>query len=333
MREWYIRKDANIQFDIATIGEGIAFDELVSRGCKVYTFEPIRKTGVVKYIKQSYQIIRSGDYDIVHSHVGMLSCFIFFAAILAKKKRRILHAHGTKYNSDKGGILNKTAVFFLKKSSVILATDYLACSTSAAEYLFGKRKTRKKARIIHNGIDFTRFKPLHSDSKRNIIGYVARIEESKNHIFLLKVLAKLLNKGVDVELLLIGGGDSSCIRRVASDLHIDEYVTILPPQSKIEEFYQKMSVFAFPSLNEGLGIVAIEAQACGLPTIISPGVPDDALASSLAKKVELDEDLWAMSIEEMLKNQVQIDVHHELAGRGFDIVASTKELMNIYLEE
>ena len=74
--------------------------------------------------------------------------------------------------------------------SRMLATDYLACSKAAAEYFFGKRRA-KKAVIIPNAVDLSRFHYVAGESHGKRIGYVARFEEVKNHIFLLEVAEKL----------------------------------------------------------------------------------------------------------------------------------------------
>ena len=308
MREWYKRKDKEIVFDIATIGKGMAYDELVSQGCTVYSFEPISSVGIVRYVRNAYRIIVEGEYDIVHSHVGMVSCFIFIAALLAKRRIRILHAHGIKYNRDDGRII------------------------SAAIYLFGKRIAREKAIIINNGIDLQRFKYKEKKpGKPQVIGYISRFEESKNHIFLLKVLSLLLEHGKMVELLLVGDGDTKRIKDTAEKMHVDPFVRILPAQKSVEECYYAMDLFAFPSLYEGLGIVAIEAQACGVPTIVSPGVPDEVLISTLARKIELDVDRWVIEIEHMLEHPESKDVHEEIVRSGFDIDECTNKLMSVYL--
>ena len=332
MREWYKRKDKEIVFDIATIGKGMAYDELVSQGCTVYSFEPISSVGIVRYVRNAYRIIVEGEYDIVHSHVGMVSCFIFIAALLAKRRIRILHAHGIKYNRDDGRIISTILSTALKSLSVLLATHYLACSNSAAIYLFGKRIAREKAIIINNGIDLQRFKYKEKKpGKPQVIGYISRFEESKNNIFLLKVLSLLLEHGKMVELLLVGDGDTKRIKDTAEKMHVDPFVRILPAQKSVEECYYAMDLFAFPSLYEGLGIVAIEAQACGVPTIVSPGVPDEVLISTLARKIELDVDRWVIEIEHMLEHPESKDVHEEIVRSGFDIDECTNKLMSVYL--
>ncbi len=333
MKEWYKRKEDDIVFDIATIGgNGIAYSDLLAQGCNIFQFEPITKVGPIRYTKNIYKIIVDGDYDIVHSHVGMISFFVFIAAILAKKKNRFLHAHGTKYNKDNGKLVNSVISNILKKLSVICATHYLACSTEAAVYLFGKKIASEKAIIIKNGIDLSKFTYMKKEEKeKKIIGYIARFDDNKNQVFLLRVLKKLIERGRNVELYLIGDGDIEKIKQVASEEKVENYLHILPPQKNVEKYYHLMDIFVFPSLHEGLGIVAIEAQACGTPTILSPGIPSEAIISNdIARCVDLDSDLWANEIEYLLDHPINLNIHNAIINNGYDIISSTKHLMSIY---
>ena len=156
MREWFKRKPENISFDIVAFGGGMVDEQLKKMGCKTFIVDPIKKCGFFKYIKQAYKIIKSGKYNIVHAHVGPLSGLIFIASILAGVRIRILHSHGTRFNTDKGKGISRFKFQILKKISVLLATKYIACSLEAAEYFFGKKRV-KKAEIVFNGIDFDKF--------------------------------------------------------------------------------------------------------------------------------------------------------------------------------
>ncbi len=331
MNEWYRRKDSIIEFDIATIGKGMIYDKLLNDKCNLLDFYPITQIGIIKYIKVAYKIIKEGKYDIVHAHVGMMSVFVFLAAKLAGVKCRILHAHGTKYNQDNGKFFNSIIVSILKKASVFLATDYVACSKSAANYLFGNRIAEEKAVIVSNGIDLNKFTFKSIENRRyKVIGYVARFDEVKNHKFLIDVFYELKKSRDDVKLLFVGGGDYKDILKYAKKKKVENYLTILPPQLNINEIYNKMNVFAFPSKNEGFGIVAIEAQACGIPTIISEGVPKDTMVSSLVVQRKLDVELWKKTIEKMLDYEQKKDVHKEIKVHGYDIADSSMKMMDVY---
>lgn len=73
-------------------------------------------------------------------------------------------------------------------------------------------------------------------------------------------------------------------------------------KTNTEDYYQAMDIFVFPSLWEGLGIVAIEAQANGLPCILSENIPDDVMLTNYTHKVPLsDVKAWVSILHEVKK--------------------------------
>lgn len=93
-----------------------------------------------------------------------------------------------------------------------------------------------------------------------------------------------------------------------------------------------MDVFVFPSIFEGLGIVAIEAQAAGLPTICSDRVPQEAFASRLAKRLPLLERAgqWAQTILNEKGNRGAGEEIEQLSQRGFEIADVGRSVEMIY---
>lgn len=331
MKEWYRHKDKDITFDVATICGGLQCEELTKDNCNVVFFESIKSCGVFRYIKNAYKIIKQGNYDVVHSHVGVVSGFVFIASIFAGVKIRILHAHATKFNTDGGSIPNRLKYRLLRRLSIISATDYCACSNDAAVYFFGKSIAMKKTHFIHNGVDLDKFRFCETDttSALKYIGYIGRFEKSKNHIFLLKVFNKIHENDSCIRLLLLGNENNSELVEYVKANNLENYVEFLPPTNNTEEFYSKLNVFAFPSLNEGLGIVAIEAQACGVHCLLSPGIPDEAMVSELAEKEVLDMDLWAEKLKKMCY-YCKKDVKDQIIAKKYDIVSSSAEMMELY---
>ena len=104
----------------------------------------------------------------------------------------------------------------------------------------------------------------------------------------------------------------------------------------MEDIYQAMDVFVLPSIFEGLGIVGIEAQACGVRTLCSEKVPDEANVSPLFYKMSLSEDpiRWAKKIIEISKDKyAHKNVKKYIKNSGFDIKESTEFLENFYINK
>ncbi len=151
--------------------------------------------------------------------------------------------------------------------------------------MFGK-KNIESITIMNNGIDCKKYcynsnsrelirKELGLENKY-ILGHVGHFEKVKNHRFILEVFEELRKMNKEAHLLLVGTGTlRKKIQEYATKRGIINNITILENRSDIAAIMSCMDVFIFPSLFEGLGIAAIEAQATGLPVFMSENVPKD----------------------------------------------------------
>ena len=250
---------------------------------------------------------------------------------------RILHSHNNQCEKTLKGRFKG----FLIKLSPYFATHYFACSKEAGEFLF----KRKKFRIINNGIDVDRF--LYNQNIRQkirkewelenkiIIGHVGRFVQSKNHDFLLDIYKRLKQKNSQFALVMIGDGPlrGKIEERINEDNIKD--TLIIPPTKNIEQLYQAMDLFVFPSLFEGLGIVLIEAQSSGLFCLTSKyNVPDAVSVTSRIEKISLTEGVekWISAISnfDQSYNREKIDLS-ELRN-SFDIKQVAKKMQLFYME-
>ena len=96
----------------------------------------------------------------------------------------------------------------------------------------------------------------------------------KNHVFLIDIFAEIVKQQPDSKLLLVGDGDEKeKIQEKIEKLQLQKNVLLLGARSDVNELMQAMDVFVFPSLYEGLPLTMIEAQAAGLPCVISDSIP------------------------------------------------------------
>ena len=246
---------------------------------------------------------------------------------------RILHSHSTDIRIQTFRIIklliHRIAAAFYSG----VGTEYFACSDKAAAFLFSPRLRKKQAvRFIPNGIDTGQFcfraggrervRSALGLRDRFVLGNIGRLSSQKNQLFLLDVLRALLPIRPDACLLLIGEGKlRQDLEKRAAELQIQDHVLFYGVTDKPWELYWTMDVFLFPSLFEGLGIAAVEAQCAGLPLVCSEHVPEEALVTELAHRVPLTggADAWAKAVAGLGPPEERERYAAKVREAGFDI--------------
>lgn len=293
------------------------------------------------------ELIKKRAYDVIHVnafHGGLL--YYLYLAKKAGIPVRIAHSHCAALHRDhlfglKMIIHETSKALFLR-----YATMRWACSKRAAEFLFLQcGKESADFRIIPNGIDSARFQI--NTAERNamrerlgltgslVIGNVGRLSREKNQEFLLQVFHEVLNIHPESYLALVGEGkERTRLEAEAKRLGVEDRVIFCGVLDRVEQMLWIMDVFAFPSLFEGLGIAAIEAQAAGLPVVCSDAVPREAAVLPSAKYLPLDcgAAKWAAALCESGKTTA--DREHGVrmvTEKGYDAADVAKQIQTIYL--
>lgn len=326
-----------VQFDFFAL-EGSSIpqrDEIEEMGGRIYVVP--KYTHLMQYEKEIQRIFKENDYMIVHSHMNTLSVFSLYGAKRAGVPNRILHNHST---AGKGETKKNVMKYMLRPFAKIFPTELCACSKFAGEWLYGKQQNFK---IFNNAIDLMKFcfdqekrqsirKKLGIENKK-VIGHVGRFCYQKNQEFLIDILQVLAYKDENVVLLLIGEGETEpVIREKVFALGLQDRVLFLDKQPDTSIFYQAMDVFVLPSRYEGLGMVAVEAQACSLPTICSTEVPEEAkiLPSTLFLKLSDGSEAWADVIMSAYSSCERKNTSNELREAGYDIKIEAGKLVAFY---
>ena len=153
----------------------------------------------------------------------------------------------------------------------------------------------------------------------------------KNHTFLLDVFQKVHERDENAVLLLVGVGPlQQEMAQKAVDLGVAEQVIMTGNRDDVPELLGAMDVFAFPSLWEGLPMTVVEAQAAGLPCVLSDTITREVDVSPLVRYLPLgDPEQWA---DAMLERRPRLDATKNIVKAGFDIRASAKRLSALYTE-
>ena len=277
------------------------------------------------------------EYKVVHVHQDCLSSVILKVAAQHNVSVRVAHSHSA--NQDKN--LKYPVKLWYKRSISKYATNLFACGEDAGDWMFGGEPFQ----IINNAIDvaaYTYAPNKRQEMRRQLgleneltIGHVGRFNQPKNHPFLLDIFAVLLKKAPDAILLLVGGGENMPkIQAKAHALGIAEHVRFLGVRSDVADLMQAMDMFVLPSLYEGLPVTMVEAQAAGLPCIISDKVPPECiLTEGLVDVMPLSAspETWAEKI--LAKRAIpRTDRRAEIVAHGFDINTEAVKLQEFYLK-
>lgn len=257
------------------------------------------------------ELIRHEKYDVIHFNLFESLSLSFVR--LAREEGvpcRIVHSHNTALRESKTKWLKMILHRMGRSRYSMEATQLWACSGEAARFLFAPQALEQLSyRFIPNGIELERFAfsaQVRSQIRAQlqvenafVVGHIGRLCQQKNQTFLLEVMEELVKLEPQAVLLLVGdGGDREALEARARQLGVDGHVIFYGTTPHPEQLMCAMDVFAFPSLFEGLGIVAIEAQANGLPLVCSQHVPQEAFVTPTAEQLSLDAGVkeWAAKL-------------------------------------
>lgn len=332
-----------VQFDFLcfTHEEGFYDQEIYSLGGRIF-YASSRREGIRKNEKDIFEIFRSHpEIQIIHHH--MSSCSYIAPLVIAKKtgiKTRIAHSHNTYCAGRLRNILHNINKYRLP----FYATDYFACSNDAGKWMF-LTKYWKYGNILKNGIESSKYvfnmqKRLQMRKKLNltdnfVIGFVGRFAEQKNMMFICEIFKRICEKHKNDKLLLVGEGSMhNAMVQYFENAKLAEKVIYTGVVENVQDYLQAMDVFVLPSLFEGLGIVAIEAQAAGLNTLLSDRIPKEAFITNLAYALPIDKgvELWVNKIEELKReNSLRENTEEKIIRAGYDVSESAAFLEKYYL--
>ena len=322
------------------------------QGSKVYRIPIDKNHGLlIRELKvniQYFKFFKKHKYDIVYADTeNALKAVHMLMARLAGVKVRVVHSHNTglQTTSKFARILAR----IMRNIFYVSATDYFACSDEAAEWLFPKKIVRdKRYTVLKNGIDVDRFK-YSSEARREvrellnisedeiIVGNVGRFMEQKNHKFMIEVFREFMEIQPNATLVLVGEGRlEGEIRKLVAEENLQYKVVFAGTTPDVEKYLSAMDVFLMPSLFEGLGMVAIEAQSNGLPCLLSTGVNKMVEITPKANFMSLDDDAkkWACKLNDLIDSRSDgTSEADEIRKAGYSVNETAKKLKIFYLKK
>ncbi len=287
-----------MHYDFFSYGPICYSDELLHYDCDIhYVIEENRWKRILKTVR--FFLNYRKKYDILVMNEAPLLYGVFFVAVawLVGIKRRVIHVHNSfyrgKYVGKKRLLQHFIAKLFFRWG---LATDFFACSQKAGITMFGNNVP---FRVIHNAFyveDYFYQPEIRKKIRLTdgfIVGHVGSFNEEKNHEFLIKTFAEIKKHIANAELWMIGAFDDNSERgKMLKSLVINEdlesSVRFLGIQSNVGAWLQAFDVFIFPSRSEGLGIAVLEAQAAGVPCVVSDSLPEEVRVTSAIEFLSLN---------------------------------------------
>ena len=309
------------------------YAEIQENGGNIFTMPSPKQ--LVPYCRRIRSLYAEGHYDVLHCNVTNAGIPYLYYAKKMDIPKRILHCHATrsaevKWKEIRNDMLTPLA---LKNANI-----FFACSHMAGDSLFGKRPYT----VIHNALDLSvfRYQPHIRDMMRRelnlegkfVIGTVGRLAHQKNRYFALDVFREVLKRQKNAVYLWIGSGPLDAqVRQYAEELHLGEHMRFLGNREDVDQLYQVMDVFFLPSLYEGLPVVGIEAQACGLPVVVSDTVTKEMKVTDGVTFLSLQSEKkeWAQSLLHLYKYE-RADTANYIQKSGYEIHAEAKKLQNLY---
>lgn len=327
----------------------VQFDFLTHRAYDGDYGEEIKKLGGIIYhlprlnpFSYKYKIILGRffrdhpEYIIIHVHLDCLSSVILKIAKQHGVKVRIAHSHSS--SQDKG--VKYLIKLFYKHFIPKYATDLYACGKDAGDWMFNGAEYS----VLNNAIDTRRYlfnnnmrismrSSLYVNPDELLVGHVGRFCYPKNHTFLIDIFNEI-QKILPAKLILIGIGElQDQIKEKVELLGLRDKVIFTGLRSDVSNLLQAMDVFVFPSNYEGLPVALVEAQASGLPCLISDKVPIECKKTDLVQQISLSAgaEIWAKTAIEAAATERK-NTYGEIKAAGFDIEENAHWLQNKYEE-
>lgn len=336
---------SKIQFDFAvTTSKRCAYDdEIEFLGGRIIHYPLYRGVNHLSYVSWWNKFFQEHEeYHIVHGHIGSTAAIYLH---VAKKYGlyTIAHSHSTY------GPLNLHTVLYkiFSYPTRYIADYFLGCSRDALAERYGKSILCKdNVRVLNNGIDAKKY--IFTEEKRMmirdelqlspddvIIGTVGRLTPPKNPFFIIQIIKELNRRNVKFKFLWVGTGELK--EKITSNLkkEIANCQAIMAgTRTDINDVLQAMDIFVFPSVFEGLGIAAVEAQAAGLCTLCSDTIPQEVKVTETCEFLSIhDVSTWCDRIEQIIQSREylnRINRYAEIVTADYDIHKTVEWLSDFY---
>ncbi len=341
----------NFQFDFLyfTANKCDYDDEIEKLGGTIYRI-PNRGKGRLsriwkRYVDYAKLIKRLPDHQIIHSHINLNGTIFLFIAYLLKKKVRVSHSHISKGKKTFGARVYRFICRRLIKKS---CNVYMACGEAAGEYLY-PTIPKNEVVVFPNSIDIAFFqsqeqysntlrKELNLEKDTKIVTQIGRFTFQKNFEFTINFVSELVKRHQNIHFVFLGTGPlEEKLKKMVKSKNLEKVITFYGISSQIPKILHSSDIFFMPSNLEGFPVVLVEAQACGIPCIISTNISKEVdMGLDLITFLDLNDGLqvWEQSLLDSFQKKSRDfeAIKSQMRLKNFDAVDSVKKLQSIYSE-
>lgn len=306
-------------------------EEFKRLGGDVYFIDK-QKVGLKGYAHSLGDILKKEKIEIAHIHGSSAS--ITLEEWIARRnhiKKIITHSHNTNSGHP---IIHR----LLRPLATSWSDVHLACGELAGVWMYGNHPFR----VMPNAIETARYlfnpgkraelrKQLQLSDGDILLGNVGSLQDSKNQQFLLRLLRD--NYDLPLFLALIGQGENlKMLENLAKQYGIDNKVKFLGQRNDVPDLLNAIDIFVLPSLYEGFPIVAVEAQASGLPCLLSDQISHEVKLTDLLQYLPInDTEPWLDAISQCIVSTTERTQYCKIiADKGFEVKVAAKELEKLY---
>lgn len=320
--------------------KGFYDDEIQAMGGKIYVI-PCKSESIKHFTEGLSQIVKHNHYEYV---LRITSNAMGFYDLKVAKKSGAEKCIARSSNSSDGNSLKSKLAHRVGRILYERNVDIkIAPSDLAAKYTFGKKEYKMgHVKILHNAIDLDYFRfseksrtdnrhELHIPEDAFAVGHIGRFSEQKNHLFLLDIFACVAKKRPDAYLILVGDGErKEQIQEKVQNLGLESRVIFTGVRSDIPALLSAFDVFLFPSFYEGMPNTVIEAQATGLPCVISDTITKEADITGLVQYMPLtaSPELWAEKVMKCV-SQERVNTKEFFLREKYDIASVVEEFVRL----
>jgi glycosyltransferase EpsF len=329
-------------------------EEIREKGAGLFHIPTQWSIGPSKFYQEFKIIVEVAKPDIVHIHMNSKSGIIAWAAKKAGVKHVITHVHADIkfrgsfiYRSISNAEMRFQKILINKFSD-----QFWGCSIEASNSLYFSTKfNQHNSAVINNAVDTKAYQEVKREDitilrntyqlndKAFVVGNVGRIVRHKNVLFIIDVLKALIDQGLDCKFVFAGRADQQQYLKEIEDkvalLQLQDRIIYLGLRTDIPAVMSSFDVFVGPALKEGFGLVAVEAQAAGVPCVLYTGFPK-SVDMELNLVTFLDEFSVAEWVEAIVKmkegrQESKEKIKNKIIELGFDSQANTKQIEARYV--